>query len=362
MVLFSHSYTTKLQVNQSTRDGTADLLKGFAVLFMIQVHIMELFALPDVYNSLIGKISLFLGGPPCAPVFMAVMGYFMVSSSKSLGYFLKRGVVLFFGGILLNTARSANLLIRIINGEIQLDPWFYIFGADILTLAGLSLMLTGLLRMILKEKYWLYFIFAVIIVTITPVLNSTGTGQKPVSHFMAFLWGTNEWSYFPLFPWYSYVLTGYAFRLFLKQYPYISKLRIEQHYIYFIPLWIFLIFTITYSVGIAHNLSGPGGYYHHGILYFGWVILFMTSYLVVMKLVDLNYGNVPFIRGVRWIGKEVTLLYVIQWLIIGNIATIFFRTQNIFQITVWFAGVTLTTILTGLFYIRMRATKFPGVK
>jgi uncharacterized membrane protein len=65
------------------RDGTADLLKGFAVLFMIQVHIMEQFATPDTCNSIIGKISMFLGGPFCAPVFMAVMGYFLAFSSKN---------------------------------------------------------------------------------------------------------------------------------------------------------------------------------------------------------------------------------------------------------------------------------------
>ncbi|MEI7897648.1 MAG: heparan-alpha-glucosaminide N-acetyltransferase domain-containing protein [bacterium] len=64
--------------NRINGNGTADLLKGIAVLFMIQVHIMEQFASPDTCNSLIGKISMFLGGPPCAPVFLAVMGYFLV--------------------------------------------------------------------------------------------------------------------------------------------------------------------------------------------------------------------------------------------------------------------------------------------
>ena len=60
-----------------TRSFTADLLKGMAVLAMIQVHLMELFARQEVYDSLTGKISLFLGGIPAAPVFMAVMGYFL---------------------------------------------------------------------------------------------------------------------------------------------------------------------------------------------------------------------------------------------------------------------------------------------
>ena len=49
------------------RNQTADLLKGLAVIFMIQVHIMELFAKQEIYDGIAGKISLFFGGPPmCA--------------------------------------------------------------------------------------------------------------------------------------------------------------------------------------------------------------------------------------------------------------------------------------------------------
>lgn len=135
---------------QKSRNGTADLLKGIAVLLMIQVHIMEQFADPGLYNSTLGKISLFLGGPACAPVFMAVMGYFLASSHKSMKGFMVRGLMLFAGGIMLNTGRSANLLIQVFQGESELNPWHFIFGADILTLAGLSILVIGLLRLLLK--------------------------------------------------------------------------------------------------------------------------------------------------------------------------------------------------------------------
>jgi hypothetical protein len=76
-------------VDRMKRDGTADLLKGLAVLLMIQVHIMEQFVSSDTYNSLIGKASMFLGGPPCAPVFLAVMGYFLAITAKPFLYFLR---------------------------------------------------------------------------------------------------------------------------------------------------------------------------------------------------------------------------------------------------------------------------------
>jgi len=329
------------------RDGTADLLKGFAVLFMIQVHIMEQFVTPDIYDSMIGKISLFLGGPVCAPVFMAVMGYFLASSARPLGYFLKRGIFLFLGGILLNVARSANLLLHIMRGEFILDPWFFIMGADILTLAGLSLIITGLLRLIYKERAFLYFLTALAFVFVNPLLNKVlVTGLIP-TYITAYIFGTAGWSYFPLFPWFAYVLTGYAFSLFLRQTPVIKKIDVKNHFVYFIPLWIAVILTLPYASAITHNLEGSGGYYHHGILFFGWVLLFMICYLVLIRLIDIFSGGQPIIRLIKWMGQKVTILYVIQWLIIGNIATIIYKTQNLFQFVGWFLFVLVATLLTG---------------
>jgi len=72
-----------------------DLLKGIAILFMIQVHIMELFIDYAGQSSPVGRASLFLGGPFTAMVFMMVMGYFVAASRKSFKQNLFRGVRLF---------------------------------------------------------------------------------------------------------------------------------------------------------------------------------------------------------------------------------------------------------------------------
>ena len=89
------------------RDATADLLKGTAVVLMIQVHLMELFALPDVLAGGAGQLSLFLGGPPAAPVFMVVMGYYTAASKRSLGGLLLRGLKLLALGAALNVGLNA---------------------------------------------------------------------------------------------------------------------------------------------------------------------------------------------------------------------------------------------------------------
>ena len=88
----------------STRNHSLDLLKGIAVLLMIQVHVMELFASDAVSTSTVGKLSLFFGGAPVAPLFMIIFGYFIAKSNKSVRQLLARGVQIFVLGMALNIA------------------------------------------------------------------------------------------------------------------------------------------------------------------------------------------------------------------------------------------------------------------
>jgi uncharacterized membrane protein len=339
----------------SQRNRSADLNKGIAVILMIQVHLMEQFATVDLYNSILGKISLFLGGPACAPVFMAVMGYYLATSKKSLGGFLKRGSLLFFGGLLLNATRSANLLYRIYMGEMDVNPWQYIFGADILTLAGLSVIALGLLRLVLKNKCLPYFALSLIMAAISPFLIQYGYSEGFKGYFNAFFIGVSSWSYFPIFPWMSYVLAGYAFKLLINKALWIQTLQIKERLSIFIPGLIVLLLTLPWAVPVIIDLEGSDGYYHHGILLFLWNLLFISFYLVLITHLDTEFGNSKISASIRWIGANVTVLYVIQWLLIGNIATALYRTQDIFQVAAWFPVILLITYLIGYLYIRIKS-------
>jgi hypothetical protein len=341
-----------------SRNGAADLLKGIAVLLMIQVHIMEQLAQVDLYNSTLGDISLFLGGPACAPVFMTVMGYFLASSKRSLKGFIQRGLLLFAGGILLNTGRSANLLIQIFKGESDLDPWHFIFGADILTLAGLSILVIGLLRPLFKTYYQPYILTGFAMVVVSQFLAPAAPSAGYQEYLGAFLWGGAEWSYFPLFPWMAYILTGYAFRLFMNNVKWVKQIDIKEHFYVAIPLWLIILITLPWASRITSDLTGSGGYYHHGILFFSWTLIFMVSYLVIILLVETEYGEHKLALAIKWMGVEVTAIYVIQWLLIGNIATILYRSQHLFQVAAWFPAITLISFLIGFVFLRIRSDIF----
>jgi Heparan-alpha-glucosaminide N-acetyltransferase, catalytic len=329
------------------RNQTADLLKGLAVIFMIQVHIMELFAKQEIYDGIVGKISLFFGGPPCAPIFMAVMGYFLYSSTKKTSYYLKRACLLFLGGILLNIGLNFHLLYNIVFLDYDINPWTYIIGVDILPLAGMSIALIGILRIIFKRNHFLYLFLAVIITATYPYLPMFGKGYSFIAFINAFFWGTYEWSYFSLFPWFAYILMGYAFRLISDKANLPLKFSSNHSIVFLVPIIIFIAFSIHYAVSIAHNLQGIGGYYNHDILYFGWIIVFMAGYIMMADIIEVYSGKSSFVRYIKWIGKNVTVFYVFQWLIIGNVATSIYKTKDYYSLLAWLVDVIIAvSILT----------------
>lgn len=337
-------------VKNKNRNNTADLLKGLAVVFMIQVHIMELFARQQIYDSIIGKISLFLGGPPCAPVFMGVMGFFLLSPDKSFKNYLQRGLLLFTGGILLNIGLNGHLLLNWMQGQAAIDPFIYIFGVDILPLAGISIILLGLLRFLFKDKYIVYFVLSLLVALVTPYLPQIGEKSSFISYINAFFWGRYNWSYFPLFPWFAYVLTGYAFRIVYKKYTLQEKFTISHSIVFSVPLVIAAILTVKYGAEVAHDLKGVTGYYHHGVLYFGWILLFVIAYTLLVHIMQEYSGKNYIIRFLRWTGRNVTAFYVVQWLIIGNVATAVYKSQDKEILMFWFAGILAATSIIVLAY------------
>lgn len=338
----------KTETLKASRNSTADLLKGIAVILMIQVHLTELFALQHIYDSTFGRISLFLGGPPAAPLFMLVMGYFAVYKSSSSKKLLIRGLKLFCGGLLLNIGLNFNLLVSIFTGGYYyyLDPWKYVFGADILSLAGLSLIVFSLIFRIFKSSYILYFIFAVVIVSVQPYLPVFGSVENSwLMYINAFLWGNFEWSYFPLVPWAAYPLTGAGFYYLQKSFSY----RNEKIKMLYLLLWIiFTMFTIGYGINVASDLKV---YYHHHTLYYLWTIIFLSGFCLLAGIITKKYSGHAVIY-LQWVGQNVTAAYVFQWIIIGNISPAVYKTQNYTDLIFWFAGI--VAAVTFMIYMFLR--------
>ena len=319
------------------RVRTADLLKGMAVILMIQVHLVELFATPEIYDSFLGQLLLFLGGPPAAPVFMAVMGYFLAFSKRGLLFDVKRGFKLIIWGFALNIGLNLNLFYHIYTGAFQLSPWEYLFGVDILFLAGLSVIIIGLIKHFFQNKIWPWLALLLITIAIPEVF-------KPISadgvsaYFWAYVYSESWWSYFPVVPWLAYVLTGLLFNLLEEN---LKTIYYQFKWPIFAVTAIVLVFTLRYGIDISSHLEQ---YYHHGMLFFGFTTVFMLFWLISFHQTTLHVNNVA-INFIEWLGRRVTSVYIFQWLIIGNISTVLFQTQHLMQLAGWFL---LVLILSSL--------------
>lgn len=336
---------------KNKRSETADLLKGIAVLLMIQVHITELFLQPHIYNSTFGKVSLFLGGPPAAPLFMAVMGYFLAFSKKTFSQGILRGILLLAGGLLLNMGLNANLLLKIYEGKLLLNPVQYIFGVDVLFLAGLSIILISILKPLFKKKLIYYLILLPIPILVHAYLPTSEGGI--IQYINAYFWGSYSWSYFPLFPWFSYVLLGFVFALILEKYRAVSEYRYNT--LIAGAFAIILTATFLFAMDISAELEI---YYHHNFTFFTWVAGFLFVLTFFVHKLEKYAGKVIIFKGIKFFGQNVTLAYVFQWLIIGNTATEVFKTFTLTEGIIAFFIVCLLTFLLIFIYLWIKENYF----
>ena len=204
-------------VNKVTRINSLDLARGAAVFFMILVHVLETYGRDDVYDHLGGKIVEFFGGAPAAPVFMFIMGFFLVyPSDKGLKAGVIRGLKIMALGYLLSFMRY-NLpeALGITSYPYEFDLFSFVWEIDILPFAGFAMILLALIRRYIPSpKMWI--LMAAVISAASPLLWGISSGIAPVDWFLNFLWGTYEEVYFPVFPWLTFPLLGMAFRNYCR--------------------------------------------------------------------------------------------------------------------------------------------------
>lgn len=305
------------------RNSIADLLKGIAVVLMILVHVVEKFSSDKVLTSKGGKLVLFLGGPPVAPVFMILMGYFIASSKKTSSHLVQRGIGLLVGGFLLNIAINTNLFISINQGMFNLDPLPYLLGVDIFHFAGLSMILIALIRNSLLKHYRITIVGIIISGLLSTFLIQFNPGILFLKYVCSFFFGISEWSYFPLFPWLVYPLSGFLF--FQLEQKGIQNLIQTNSFNLAIGV-VFLLFgvwSINYAIEVSANLQA---YYHHGFIFIAWVLFFVIGYGLFIERLNHVFGNSKVFLLLKWMGKHLTIIYIFQWIIIGNLTTALFKT------------------------------------
>jgi hypothetical protein len=86
-------------------------------------------------------------------------------------------------------------------------------------------------------------------------------------------------------------------------------------------------------------------YYHHTFWYSLWAIGIVILWTAFWRFILRKFPKTYAWDFFMWLGKKITIFYVIQWLIIGNISTAIFQTQSIESFVFWFVGIFIVTVL-----------------
>ncbi|NTS78840.1 DUF1624 domain-containing protein [Catenovulum sp. SM1970] len=297
-----------------------DLARGLAVFFMILIHVLHFYAIKPVWVTNFGTIIEYLGEWPAAPVFIFIMGVFLIYGNKqTFSQGMKRAFMLFALGYLLNFARGTapmwlSLEMELVTLE-QLGgytPMTEFLVIDIFQYAALAYAIGLVLKHTLPNQPWLWIALATIIAFASPYVWDFETGMPVVDELTKFLWGHYHYgTAFPLFPWLAYPLVGMAFGHWLSKPDAQSNLFGRSFVIGCAVLLTGVTITISnYDYHIAHPLrTGPGSV----VMITGFVLIWLS----VCRYITLHVPNNPIFNLLYFWSKHVTTIYVVQWILIG---------------------------------------------
>nr|WP_315019799.1 acyltransferase [uncultured Aminipila sp.] len=308
---------------KSERIFYLDFARGLAVFFMIMQHAMIIHERSGGEgNTIIGNIFIALGTAPAAPVFVFIMGIFLVKSKKTVKQNVIRGVKLFAFGYVLNLLRFtlpllvtgisksfAEDMFQMVTGsshEIINYSFYLLFTVDIFQLAGLSLVFFSFFKKYANNRYMLPLL-SIFILLISPYL----WGLKDNLLIFTPLWGASEIIDFPLFPWSVYFLLG----MYLSKYFQAEKMEKNM------KKWLVIAGIILGVTGISTLGIFPiGDYYRSGLNIHFLMISFVFLWIVLCDyiVIKLNAKKLNrFLNIIYFWSSNVTGFYVFQWIIYG---------------------------------------------
>lgn len=335
----------RITFTDKTREPFPDFLRGIAILMMIQVHITELLLRPEAIYHLYEKWSYFFGGIPAAPVFIVLMGYFQDRSKSSLIKEIYRGIKIFLLGIALNIMMNFSLIYLYLNNRIDVNILSYIFGIDILILAGFSYILIAIIKRSFKHPFYLFGLI-IFIYTLYFFLKDIHVQSDFLMYLLSAFVRVSSWSYFPLIPWISFSIFG----VILNRINFFDTVLTKKFSnIFWLIYLIVFVLTIRFGLKYSHNLDL---YYQMDFEFFLFSIFFLIGWFKITFRLHEIFSESLITNYLKWLGKNVTAVYVFQWIILGNTATYLYKTLSLESALIMFVivifSVTLSTYLYNL--------------
>jgi uncharacterized membrane protein len=207
-------------LKEKSRHIFIDLLRGWAIIIMIEVHVFNAFLLPELKQTGWFSILTFINGL-VAPAFLFVSGFaFQVSSRSKLDDMIKftlpfwKKLWRYFSIILIGYAlhlpyKSLSKLINKSTPE-QLQSFF---AVDVLQCIGAGLIVLLAMRLIIRsDKVYHYSLIGLtfIVMIVSPAFWETDFTNFLPPVFANYFNRLNG-SLFPVFPWLNFILVGAIF-------------------------------------------------------------------------------------------------------------------------------------------------------
>lgn len=301
------------------RQKELDISKGLAVIFMIAVHVLEVFSVESCRESSGGFIVEFFGTGLAATVFMFLLGVGIIYSNNSEPKkLIKRGIVILLMGYVLNILRGSIPCIveNLIKGEaINTNIALYEFiKIDILQFAGLVFIFFGIIKYLNLSKKAI-FILVILMVSMNLLVPHMIPNNIISKAFTGLIWGSSEISYFPFITWIIYPVAGYIWGGYL-----IRCINLKRFYKLnlFNSAWIFALsfYLVVIELKIDIGTVEAYGYYHHHILgsvVFLSLLIFWISIIYFMK----KFIPKTLMNILERCSRNVTKIYFIHWCLIG---------------------------------------------
>jgi len=201
----------------SKRLAFIDLLRGWAVIVMIETHVFNATILKAISVSAPFEVLTFINGL-VAPSFLFASGMaYAVTTRRKLPSYLQFGTPLFkqLGRLVFILAIGYTLHLPKFNlgqllAGVSEEQWLIFFQADILQCIAVCLLFLQILLLILRTERRLYLAIgaiSVIVLLVTPVMWGTDFLLVSPAPFAAYMNGLHV-SLFPLFPWSVFLFAG----------------------------------------------------------------------------------------------------------------------------------------------------------
>lgn len=330
------------------RIRSLDLARGFTVLFIPAIHTGMLYSDLSVHSHPLGIFLITIAEGPGGQLLMFLMGIsFTLREQHSTAFVLLKSAGLLVAGYLLNIAKfvvpySLALLPDEVLRELEITAdqtavWRLTGMGDILHFAALTLPVLHMLHKSKRYPVWA-LLGAVVTIVISPWIWDNHSLQDVPNYMLGFFTGRPPRVFFPLFPWLVYPLTGLSIGYYFRMHQRDTVLRCG------------LTGALLLLTGLLGSYYFPSdnsaGFYRTAPAATCWHLgIVLLAFCIWYWLAAHEKDNL-FFRLLIYSSKNITLIYIIQWVMICWMLPVFgFRKLNITVSAIVMLLMTLNTYL-----------------